>query len=88
MFRWCSYCQTFIGESKPFEDFSLTHGICKYCLKSVKNHSYQLTELTYDIQNFFQELKQQIIDANQIDKNWVLIESRKLKLIQLISWPG
>jgi len=32
MLRWCAYCQEFQGETAPFEDFNLTHGICPKCL--------------------------------------------------------
>lgn len=31
MFRWCAYCQHFVGERAPFDDYSLTHGICADC---------------------------------------------------------
>ena len=31
MFRWCSYCQSLMGESAPFDDYRLTHGICGAC---------------------------------------------------------
>ena len=32
MIRWCSYCQSYMGESAPLEDYSLTHAICQTCL--------------------------------------------------------
>ena len=32
MIRWCAYCQKYLGESAPFDQFELTHGICKDCL--------------------------------------------------------
>jgi methanogenic corrinoid protein MtbC1 len=31
MFKWCIYCQTFIGETSPFEDSAISHGICANC---------------------------------------------------------
>lgn len=31
MLKWCSYCQQFRGESPEFDDFSITHGLCKSC---------------------------------------------------------
>ena len=31
MLRWCAHCQEFQGEIKPFDDLSLTHGICPSC---------------------------------------------------------
>lgn len=32
MIRWCAYCQSFMGESPPFCDYGLTHGVCDQCL--------------------------------------------------------
>jgi len=32
MYRWCAYCQHYLGEKAPFEDYSLTHGICAECV--------------------------------------------------------
>jgi methanogenic corrinoid protein MtbC1 len=31
MIRWCSYCQTYLEEVEPLEDFSVTHSICASC---------------------------------------------------------
>jgi methanogenic corrinoid protein MtbC1 len=31
MIRWCSYCQRFLGEKAPFDDYRLSHGICGAC---------------------------------------------------------
>ncbi len=31
MLRWCSYCQEFQGEGPPYDDLSITHGLCPKC---------------------------------------------------------
>lgn len=31
MIRWCSYCQRFLGERPPYDDLSITHGMCPKC---------------------------------------------------------
>lgn len=31
MIIWCAYCQTYQGESAPFDDYGLSHGICPRC---------------------------------------------------------
>ncbi|RTE88561.1 hypothetical protein D6B98_35115 [Bradyrhizobium sp. LVM 105] len=31
MLKWCSYCQKFQGETFPFEDLSVTYGLCRRC---------------------------------------------------------
>jgi methanogenic corrinoid protein MtbC1 len=33
MIRWCSYCQTYLEEVPPLEDYSITHSICESCLR-------------------------------------------------------
>ena len=32
MIRICAWCKKVMGEKKPYEDTSETHGICKSCL--------------------------------------------------------
>jgi methanogenic corrinoid protein MtbC1 len=32
MLKWCSYCQSFLGEIPPYHDFHPTHGICTGCV--------------------------------------------------------
>lgn len=29
--KWCSYCQQFMGEISPYDDFCMTHGLCASC---------------------------------------------------------
>lgn len=36
MIRWCSYCQAFLGEARPYADPQLTHGICEHCLDKLE----------------------------------------------------
>jgi methanogenic corrinoid protein MtbC1 len=31
MLKWCSYCQQFIREIAPYDDFGITHGLCSPC---------------------------------------------------------
>lgn len=31
MLIWCSYCQQFLGEEPPYDEFAVTHGVCKAC---------------------------------------------------------
>ena len=31
MIRWCSYCQQVLGEIAPYDDPSLSHGLCDLC---------------------------------------------------------
>lgn len=31
MIRWCAYCQTYLGEFEPLDEYGLSHGICGDC---------------------------------------------------------
>lgn len=31
MFVWCAYCQRYSGERAPYDQYTLTHGICATC---------------------------------------------------------
>lgn len=31
MIKWCSNCQSFLGEVPAYDDFNITHGICASC---------------------------------------------------------
>lgn len=31
MIQWCAYCQRFLGEVRPFDNYEVTHGICRAC---------------------------------------------------------
>lgn len=44
MIRWCSYCQAFLGESRPYADPQLTHGICERCLAGLERDEPLLTQ--------------------------------------------
>jgi len=35
MLIWCSYCQHFYGEAAPYDNFTITHGICATCEPTV-----------------------------------------------------
>ncbi len=35
MLNWCAYCQQFQGETEPYEELQLTHGICETCESSM-----------------------------------------------------
>ena len=45
MFRWCSFCYTYLGEKKPFESFELTHGICSVCKTQILNNKISEEEI-------------------------------------------
>jgi methanogenic corrinoid protein MtbC1 len=37
MIKWCAWCQQFMHEIAPYDDFSITHGLCASCKSKYKN---------------------------------------------------
>ena len=37
MIKWCAWCQQFMHEIAPYDDFSITHGLCASCKSKHKN---------------------------------------------------
>ncbi len=37
MLKWCAYCQQFMHEIAPYDDFSITHGLCDSCKMTRKD---------------------------------------------------
>jgi methanogenic corrinoid protein MtbC1 len=37
MIKWCAWCQQFMHETAPYDDFSITHGLCASCKSKHKN---------------------------------------------------
>lgn len=37
MIKWCSYCLRYLGEIEPLEDYAVSHGICRECLRTVRD---------------------------------------------------
>lgn len=58
LFLWCSYCQTFLGESAPFDDFSMSHGICQACHDEFMNNpeAYEITPKTLAARDLFNSM--------------------------------
>jgi len=82
MFRWCSYCQSFIGQREPLYDYSLTHGICDICKKNfyenkiLDNHEEKVRPLI----NFYQDLRSKAIIGVPIDSLSLFTEAKDLKI--------
>jgi methanogenic corrinoid protein MtbC1 len=62
MLKWCSYCQQFMHEIAPYDDFSVTHGLCGSC-----DATHQDLFATDEIQraHFLSEVFQALFDAGR-----------------------
>ncbi len=60
MIHWCAYCQSYIGESEPFDDFSLTHGVCRKCANSGAAAAPDAGEKLRPLAEFFRKLRAEV----------------------------
>lgn len=58
MIRWCAYCQRFMGESPPYCDFGLTHGVCDECLPLFESDSDHGFERIMELKRFHDALRE------------------------------
>lgn len=65
MIRWCAYCQTYQGETEPFETFEFSHGICQNCASVGMLENRQGLESIKAIRNLHDRLRSAI---NQRDR--------------------
>lgn len=42
MIKWCCYCQAYIGEKPPFNDYTFSHGVCVSCKHKVQTQNLEL----------------------------------------------
>lgn len=78
MIRWCCFCQSFMGESAPFDDFSWTDGICGSCKAFRK---VQTSEFSPDFERkcaFFQDLRSKAVQGETLNPKVILAEATRL----------
>jgi methanogenic corrinoid protein MtbC1 len=78
MFRWCSFCQKFLGEIQPRLDHSITHGICPVCRAKFTSNEELSIEKLQPLVNFFRGLRNSVKLNNKIDVQEILLQARKL----------
>jgi methanogenic corrinoid protein MtbC1 len=71
MIRWCAYCQTYIGERPPLEDYSLTHDICDSCVAEDRQKDYAKVAAMRAIGAFYGRLRAasvagEVLQASQL----------------------
>lgn len=79
MFRWCSFCQVYIGQKEPLKDYSLTHGICSHC-KTNLGSSEDIDNLR-PIISFYDELRS-CIDLGNFPESKNLVKKGKVLKIR------
>lgn len=63
MIKWCSYCQGYIGETRPFDQMAITHGICASCLASGAAQNGVHSAKTVRLRDFFAAMRRSVRDG-------------------------
>ena len=77
MIRWCSYCQRFIGESAPYDNFSWTDGICITCKRDGKAKQQEFSPEFEAKVRFFRLLRAEAVEGKKIDPMEILALAEK-----------
>ena len=78
MIRWCSFCQRYIGEKEPYENYELTHGICEKCAKKAATLDKTYFHGTNIVINYFRKLKEMVFLATSIEVEKIIQEGLNL----------
>jgi methanogenic corrinoid protein MtbC1 len=79
MIRLCSYCQGFLGETPPFDDPRLTHGICMRCTQRL-DRGEEIVEQTAAVRLLFRRIMEHARVGDQAACASILEEARGLGL--------
>ncbi len=72
MIRWCAYCQSYMGESSPFDNFAITHVLCPKCAESGLYENLDALEGLRHLADFFNELRREVLAGIGTDpSHWV-----------------
>ena len=78
MLKWCAYCQGYIGEREPFDQFLISHGVCEACAPKVLTFSRADKEALQGLRQFFIALQRAVRDPAPLPFGAILAESRRL----------
>lgn len=78
MLRWCVFCQRYLGEAEPWNDFSITHDICSACRARSSSFSVEDQQRALPVQRFYERLSRVAKQGIITSPSALLEESRQL----------
>ncbi len=78
MIRWCSFCQRYIGEKEPFEDYGITHGMCEKCGETAGSLNKAFFQKTNTVIEYFRKLKEYVSLGSPIEVEKIIKEGLEL----------
>ena len=86
MLLWCSYCQSYICEKEPMEDFSISHTICTSCLKNPESKVNDVN--IKKLKSFFNEILFSVKNGEKVDHKELLEKGKALGVKPLDLFQG
>jgi methanogenic corrinoid protein MtbC1 len=80
MYRWCSYCQGFLGETEPKNDYQISHGICQSCKVRLNSESDPLVSQAKPMKEFFVSIRKDLLARRNRDPSTILKQAQELKI--------
>ncbi len=78
MIKWCAYCQQFITEIEPFDDYRVSNGVCRSCLPKLDILGTADIDALSGIIDFYRSLEYIALSEESPDIDAILSESRRL----------
>ncbi len=78
MIRWCAYCQGFIDEVEPFDDYRISHGVCAACTSRSFDFDQSDRTKLQAIIDFYGGLKERVLAEAPANVTSILAESGRL----------
>lgn len=83
MIQWCAYCQRFITEVEPFDDYRVSHGICRSCSLKVDSLGRADLDALAGVIAFYRRLDGIAMSKEPANVDAILAESRQLGIMPL-----
>jgi methanogenic corrinoid protein MtbC1 len=78
MYRWCSYCQGFLGETEPRNDYQISHGICPPCKVRLSSENDNLVSRAKLTKEFFASIRKDLVARTNRDSSTLLRQAQDL----------
>ena len=78
MIVWCAYCQRFLGEQPPLDNYEVTHGLCTRCAKKGVMRDDAAIAAIRPLVAFHARLRMQARAGGELPTSQILSEARSL----------
>jgi len=80
MIKWCSYCQQYLGEFEPWQDYSVSHGICPPCYVKLKKEGDVFYNKAQQLSELYDRLRSAARCGTPISYTKIITEARELNI--------